>query len=96
MLAQLKGEWQGTLVFIAQPAEETVSGARAMLADGLFRRLPQPDFCLALHDNAELAAGTLGYTPGYSAANVDSVDVLVRGVGGHGAYPHKTKDPMKK
>jgi amidohydrolase len=94
VLAQLTNLWHGTLVFIGQPAEEAGGGARAMLDDGLFTRFPRPDFCLALHDNAELAAGTLGYTPGYSGANVDSVDIVVHGVGGHGAYPQKTKDPI--
>lgn len=94
VLAQLKDHWRGTVVFIGQPAEEQGGGAQAMLADGLFERFPRPNFCLALHDSAEVAAGTLGYTPGYSGANVDSVDIVVRGVGGHGAYPHKTKDPV--
>ncbi|MEY2429021.1 MAG: hypothetical protein QOJ40_1906 [Verrucomicrobiota bacterium] len=94
VLAQLKDQWHGTLIVIGQPAEERGGGARAMLADGLFKRFPRPDFCLALHDDAELAAGTLGYTPGYALANVDSVDITIHGVGGHGAYPHKTKDPI--
>src|SRR5882672_5590190 len=91
VLAQIKDQWHGTLVVIGQPAEERGGGARAMLADGLFSRFPRPDFCLALHDDAELAAGTVGYTPGYALANVDSVDITIHGVGGHGAYPHKTK-----
>jgi hippurate hydrolase len=94
VLAQLKDQWHGTVVFIGQPAEETVGGALSMLADGLFKRFPRPDFCVALHDDAELAVGTVGYTPGYSCASVDSVDIIVHGVGGHGAYPHKTKDPV--
>jgi hippurate hydrolase len=94
VLAQLKDQWHGTLVFIGQPAEEADGGALGMLKDGLFKRFPRPDFCLALHDDAELAAGTVGYTPGYSSANIDAVDITVRGVGGHGAYPHKTKDPV--
>jgi hippurate hydrolase len=94
LLVQMKDQWHGTLVFIGQPAEEAVGGALGMLADGLFTRFPRPDFCLALHDDAELAAGTVGYTPGYSGANIDSVDIIVHGVGGHGAYPHKTKDPV--
>jgi hippurate hydrolase len=94
LLAQLRDAWHGTLVLIGQPAEEVGGGAAAMLADGLFQRFPRPDFCLAIHDDAELAAGTVGYTPGYSGANVDSVDIIVHGVGGHGAYPHKTKDPV--
>jgi hypothetical protein len=65
-----------------------------MLADGLFERFPRPDYNLALHVSAELPAGMIGYTPGYAMANVDSVDIQVRGIGGHGAYPHKTKDPI--
>jgi len=65
-----------------------------MLADGLFTRFPKPDFCIALHDDSSLAAGMVGYTEGYALANVDSVDITVRGVGGHGAYPHATKDPI--
>jgi len=81
-------------VVIGQPAEERGGGARAMLADGLFTRFPRPDFCLALHDDAEVAAGSIGYTPGYAMANVDSVNITIHGVGGHGAYPHKTKDPV--
>ena len=94
VLAQMKDRWQGTLVLIGQPAEERGGGASAMLKDGLFIRFPKPDFCLALHDSAELAAGTLGYTPGFAMANVDSVDITVRGLGGHGAHPDKTKDPV--
>ena len=94
VLTQLKSSWHGTLVLIGQPAEEMGGGARAMLADGLFQKFPKPNFCLALHDNAEIAAGTLAYTSGYAMANVDSVDIVVHGVGGHGAYPHKTKDPI--
>jgi hippurate hydrolase len=94
VLAQLKSAWRGTLVLIGQPAEKMGGGARAMLADGLFQKFPKPNYCLALHDNAEIATGTLGYTPGYAMANVDSVDIVVHGVGGHGAYPHMTKDPI--
>jgi amidohydrolase len=86
--------WNGTLVFMAQPAEELGLGAKAMLDDGLFTRFPKPDYCIALHVNADLSTGTIGLTEGYSAANVDSVDLTIRGVGGHGAYPHKTKDPI--
>jgi hippurate hydrolase len=93
-LNQLKDRWQGTLVAIAQPAEERGAGAKAMLKEGLFTRFPRPDYCLALHVTADIPAGVIGYTEGYSAANVDSVDVVVRGVGGHGAWPHKTKDPV--
>jgi len=94
LLTALKNRWQGTLVFIGQPAEEKGSGARAMLKDGLFTRFPKPDYCLALHDKADQAAGTVGWVEGYALANVDSMDITIRGIGGHGAWPHKTKDPI--
>ena len=93
-LAKLKEQWKGTVVFVGQPAEEAGSGAKAMLADGLYTRFPKPDFALGLHDSAQMEAGKVGVTDGYIYANVDSVDVTVKGVGGHGAYPHKTKDPI--
>ena len=93
-LVNLKDQWQGTLVLVGQPAEERGAGARMMLNDGLFERFPRPDYNLALHVSPELAAGTVGYTKGYALANVDSVDITVHGIGGHGAYPHKTKDPV--
>src|SRR3954469_24172806 len=93
-LAKLKDKWKGTVILIGQPAEETVGGARALLKDGLYTRWPKPAFVLGLHDDAEIATGQIGVTEGYCYANVDSVDVTVRGVGGHGAYPHKTKDPV--
>jgi hippurate hydrolase len=79
---------------IAQPAEEKVMGARAMLADGLFTRFPKPNYCLALHCAPDLAAGTVGVTEGYALANVDSMDIVIRGVSGHGAWPHKSRDPI--
>ena len=93
-LAALKEHWSGTLVLIGQPAEEIGAGARLMLKDGLFARFPRPDFCLALHVDSELESGKVGYVPGYAMANVDSVDITVRGVGGHGAQPHQNKDPI--
>ncbi len=93
-LAAMKDRWSGTLVMIAQPGEETSQGARAMLDDGLFTRFPKPSHALAFHDSASLPAGVLGFTPGPAFAAVDTVDVLVRGVGGHGAVPHGTKDPI--
>src|SRR5256886_367088 len=93
-LGKLKEKWHGTIVFIGQPAEEMVGGARAMLKDGLYTRWPKPDYALALHDDAEIEAGKIGVAEGYVFANVDSVDVTVHGMGGHGAYPHKTKDPI--
>jgi hippurate hydrolase len=94
VLAQLKGHWRGTLVLIGQPAEELGGGAKRMLADGLFTRFPRPEFGLALHDTSVVPAGAISFTPGFSAANVDSVDITVRGVGGHGAHPHRSKDPV--
>jgi amidohydrolase len=93
-LAAMKGQWSGTLVMILQPGEETGEGARAMLDDGLYSRFPKPGHVLAFHDSAAMPAGTIGITPGYALANVDSVDITVRGLGGHGAYPHTTKDPI--
>jgi hippurate hydrolase len=93
-LAAMKDQWSGTLVMIAQPAEEIGAGAEAMLKDGLYTRFPKPDVAIAFHDAASLPAGVIGITPGYALANVDSVDITVRGVGGHGAYPHTTKDPI--
>lgn len=93
-LAAMKDDWKGTLVMIAQPAEERGSGARLMLADGLFERFPKPDYNLALHVNSALPAGQIAYSKGYALANVDSVDITVKGVGGHGAYPNTTKDPV--
>ncbi|MEP5939133.1 MAG: amidohydrolase [Erythrobacter sp.] len=94
LLAERKDEWRGTLVMILQPAEELGLGALAMLEDGLFERFPKPDYVLGFHDAAGAPAGFIGYAKGYALANVDSVDISVKGVGGHGAYPHTTKDPI--
>ena len=94
LMAANKAKWSGTLVMIGQPAEERGAGARMMLADGLYTRFPKPDYALAFHDAAQFPAGKIGYTPGYALANVDSVDILVKGLGGHGAYPQTTKDPI--
>jgi len=93
-LAKLKNQWHGTILFVAQPAEETGNGARALLKAGLYEKFGKPDFALGFHDKADMQTGHIGVTEGYTYANVDSVDVTVRGVGGHGAYPHKTKDPI--
>lgn len=93
-LAAMKSQWQGTLVFIGQPAEERSGGANAMLADGLYQRFPAPDYAIALHNSPSLPAGKVGYCPGYSLANVDMMDITVYGQGGHGAYPQDTKDPV--
>jgi hippurate hydrolase len=89
-----KDLWSGTLVMIAQPAEETAGGAKAMLADGLFTRFPRPDYNLSLHDIVGLPAGTIGLFAGPLKSAADSVDIEVRGIGGHGALPQQTKDPI--
>lgn len=94
VLASLRGHWSGTLLLVVQPAEERGLGATAMLADGLYSRFPKPDFAVAEHDSATLPAGTVGTIEGYAMANVDWVDITVRGIGGHGAYPQNTRDPV--
>ena len=93
-LVERKSAWSGTLVMILQPAEEIGEGALAMIEDGLYTRFPKPDYVIAFHDAAQFPAGMIGYSPGYALANVDSVDIVVPGIGGHGAYPHTTKDPV--
>jgi len=94
LLAGMKDRWHGTLIMIGQPAEELGKGADAMLRDGLYDKVPRPDYVLAFHDSSDLAAGTVGYCPGFALANIDSVDITLRGVGGHGALPSHTKDPV--
>ncbi|WP_313808841.1 amidohydrolase [Sphingobium sp.] len=94
LLSSRKDEWKGTLVMILQPAEEVGRGARLMLEDGLYTRFPRPTHAIAFHDAANLEAGRIGYAPGFALANVDSIDLLVRGTGGHGAYPQTTRDPI--
>lgn len=94
VLCDLKSKWKGTLVMIGQPAEERGLGAKAMLDAGLFKRFPKPDFCIALHSDGMLPHGQVGYTSGMAMANVDSVDILVKGKGGHGSAPHNAIDPI--
>jgi len=94
LLAAMKDQWHGTLVLIGQPSEETIDGARAMLADGLYSRIPRPDYALALHDSSELEVGKISYTPGYSLASSTAVDVTIRGRGAHGSRPEVSKDPI--
>jgi len=89
-----RANWSGTLVLIAQPAEETGSGAKAMLADGLFTRFPRPDYNLSVHDIVGLPAGTIGLHAGPLKSAADSLDLEVKGIGGHGALPQNTKDPI--
>jgi len=93
-LSELKDQWQGTLVILGQPAEEVIDGARSILRDGLYERFPKPDYVIALHDSADLEAGKVGYTPGYAMASSTSVDIKIRGLGGHGARPESTRDPI--
>ena len=94
MLAQLKNQWSGTVVLIGQPAEETVGGAQAMLKAGLYTKFPKPDYVLALHDSAAIPAGKVSWHAGPLLAGADSVDITVRGYGGHGAAPQAGKDPI--
>jgi hippurate hydrolase len=93
-MVYLKESWKGTIVLIGQPAEERSGGAIAMLKQGLYRKFPRPDYGLALHVNSSLPAGKVGYTEGGIMASVDAVDITIKGVGGHGAIPQSTKDPI--
>lgn len=93
-LSNNRDQWSGTLVLIGQPAEELGLGAVAMIGDGLFDRFPTPDYNIAFHTFSAVPTGTITFHPGYAMANVDSVDIYVQGRGGHGAYPHTTKDPI--
>jgi len=94
MMVERKNQWGGTLVLIGQPSEETVAGAGAMLRAGLYTRFPKPDYAIALHDSSDLPAGTVGWHAGPMLAGADSVDITIRGYGGHGAMPYITKDPI--
>jgi hippurate hydrolase len=94
LLSSLKDRWKGTLMMIGQPAEEIGAGAAAMIDDGLFTRFPRPDCALALHVSPSLAAGAVGVREGLFWAGCASLELLIRGVGGHGSQPHDTKDPI--
>jgi amidohydrolase len=93
-MARLKDRWKGTIVFIAQPAEERVGGAKAMVEDGLYTRFPKPDYALAFHVSSELATGKISASEGIQYSSADSVDVTVTGIGAHGASPHAGRDPV--
>lgn len=93
-LVALKNEWKGTIMAVAQPAEEESLGAAAMIKDGLFKKFQVPDFALCYHVSAELPSGTIGYFPGAIFAGVKSADITVYGSGGHGAMPQTTVDPI--
>lgn len=94
VMSALKNHWQGTLVFIGQPAEEVGAGARMMLEAGLFKRFPRPDYCFALHCDSRTPHGHVSYSEGLLLANVDAIDITVHGRGGHGSAPHTTIDPI--
>lgn len=94
IMAHSKESWHGTLMLIGQPAEETITGARAMIADGFATRFPRPDFGVALHVGNDLAAGTVGIAPGIYDSNADSLRVTIYGKGGHGSAPHTAVDPI--
>ncbi len=93
-LAENRQAWRGTVVMIGQPAEEGLGGAQAMLDDGLLTRFPKPDYALALHDDSRIPAGTVSVPPFRALSISTSMDMLVKGIGGHGAYPATTKDPV--
>lgn len=93
-LAALKDHWRGTLMLVGQPSEETIDGAKAMLADHLYERFGLPDYAVALHDSADRAAGTVSITSGPALASATSINVTMRGISGHGAMPQRAKDPV--
>jgi amidohydrolase len=94
LLSATKDAWSGTLLAVAQPAEETGAGARAMVRDGIFTKFPRPDAALALHVDPNIEAGKIGYRPGIISAGSTSLDITVRGIGGHAAHPHQSVDPV--
>ncbi len=94
MLTAMKDEWSGTVVLIGQPAEEIIAGARMMLEDGLYKRFPKPDYALALHSDPLNPVGVVSYSEGLALAASDTIDIVVKGKGGHGAAPHATIDPV--
>ena len=93
-MVAMKSQWHGTLILVGQPSEETIDGAKSMLADRLYERFGRPDRIIGLHDTNGLAAGTVGVRSGPSAASSTSIDVVIRGIGGHGAYPSAGRDPI--
>ncbi|WP_421792081.1 amidohydrolase [Hyphobacterium sp.] len=93
-LVERREDWSGTLVLIAQPAEEIGLGAMMMLTDGLYERFPLPDAVVSFHTFGAIPSGMIGYVPGFAMANVDSVDITVRGIGAHGSTPHVGRDPI--
>jgi hippurate hydrolase len=94
LMSENRKQWSGTLMLVGQPAEETVSGAAAMLKDGLFTRFPKPDYALSVHDDASGPSGVIMYHAGPFRASSDVVTITMFGQGGHGAVPHETRDPI--
>ncbi len=94
VLGKMKDQWQGTILLVGQPAEETGKGARAMLVDGLFTKFPKPDLALALHCDGRFPSGHVNYRAGPMQANVDSIEIIIKGKSGHGASPDKAIDPI--
>src|SRR5690606_4680023 len=94
LMADNRKAWSGTLMLVGQPAEEPLTGALAMLKDGLFTRFPKPDYALSMHDEGTLPAGHVGYRAGPFRASADTVTITLHGQGGHGATPHETRDPV--
>jgi hippurate hydrolase len=93
-LVDQKDKWHGTVMLVAQPSEETIDGAKAMLADHLYERFGKPDMIIGLHDSNEIAAGKIGLTPGPAMAASTSIDVMIHGIGGHGSTPQRGRDPI--
>lgn len=94
LMAHSKNTWHGTLILIGQPAEETISGAKRMIDDGVMTRFPRPDVAVALHVGNQLPAGQVGVGPGYRFSNADSLRITIYGKGGHGSMPNSTIDPI--
>src|SRR5258708_2229315 len=94
VMIELKGDWSGTLVLVAQPAEELVAGARAMVKDGLYDKAPKPDVLIASHVTPLHPAGAASVRAGKRMAGTDQIDVIIQGVGGPGSPPHRPRDPI--
>jgi amidohydrolase len=93
-LAAMKDRWKGTVLFVVQPAEERLGGAKAMLEDGLYTRFPKPDYALAFHVGAALATGKVSASEGIQYSSADAIDIIVHGIGAHGAAPNSGRDPI--
>jgi len=93
-MAAMKSQWHGTLMLVGQPSEETDDGAKAMLADHIYERFGRPDRIIGLHDTSYLAAGTVGIRSGPFYSSATSIDVIIRGIGSHGATPQSGRDPI--